>query len=79
MKITMMRMGMPQSTPGDWGESKLPPKDLKTMKYVTLEEEDKFMLIGGPVEKLQFFQIAPGPILSSPIHSNSSQYDPCKV
>ena len=25
------------------------------------------------------FQIAPGPILSSQIHSNSSQYDPCKV
>jgi hypothetical protein len=47
--------------------------------YVTLEEEEGFMLIGGPVEKLPFFQIAPGPILSNPIHSNSSQYDPCTV
>ncbi len=33
-------------------------------------------LLGGPQEKMPFFQIAPGPILSSPIHANSSQYDP---
>jgi hypothetical protein len=79
MKTTTMWMGMSQSTPEDWGESKLPPKDSKTMKYVTVEEEDEFMLIGGPVEKLPFFQMASGPILSSPVHSNSSQYDPCKV
>jgi hypothetical protein len=72
-------MGMSQSIPGDWGESKLPPKDLKTMKYMLLLKKDEFMLIGGPVEKLPFFQIAPGPILSSSIHSNRSQYDPCKV
>ncbi len=57
-----------------------PPKRFEDYEvYVTVEEEDKFMLIGGPEEKLPFFQIAPGPILSSPIHSNSSQYDPCKV
>ncbi len=37
------------------------------------------LLVGGPQEKMPIFQIAPGPILSSPIHSNSSQYDPCKV
>jgi hypothetical protein len=47
--------------------------------YVTVEEEDEFLLIGSQVEKLRFFQVAPGPILSIPIHSNSSQYDPCKV
>ncbi len=57
-----------------------PPKRFEDYEvYITVEEEDEFMLIGGPVEKLPFFQIAPGPILSSPIHSNSSQYDPCKV
>jgi hypothetical protein len=31
------------------------------------------------VEKMSFFQIASGPILSIPIHSNTCQYDPCKV
>jgi hypothetical protein len=46
---------------------------------VTVEEEDEFMLIGDLVEKLPFFQIDPGTILSSQIHSNISQYDPCKV
>ncbi len=62
------------------GREQAPPKRFKDYEvYVTVEEEDKFMLIGGLVEKLPFFQIAPGPILSSPIHSNSSQYDPCKV
>jgi hypothetical protein len=35
--------------------------------------------VGGPQEKMPFFQIAPGPFLSSKIHSNSSKYDPCKV
>jgi hypothetical protein len=57
MKIMTMRMGMSQSTPGDWGESKLLPEDSKTMKYVTVEEEDEFMLIGGAVEKLPFFKL----------------------
>jgi hypothetical protein len=57
-----------------------PPKGFEDYEvYVTVEEEDEFMLIEGPVGKLPFFQIAPVPILSSPIHSNSSQYDPCKV
>jgi hypothetical protein len=37
------------------------------------------LVIGGPHKKMPFFQIAPGPILSSVIHSNSSQCDPCKV
>jgi hypothetical protein len=35
--------------------------------------------LGGPQEKMPFFQVALGPILRSSIHSNSSQYDPCKV
>jgi hypothetical protein len=35
--------------------------------------------VGGPQEKMSFFQIASGPILSIPIHSNTCQYDPCKV
>ncbi len=35
--------------------------------------------LGGPQEKMPFFQIAPGPILSSQIHSYNSQNDPCKV
>jgi hypothetical protein len=58
------------------GREQAPPKRFKDYEvYVTVEEADEFMLIEGPV----FFQIAPGPILSSPTHSNSSQYDPCKV
>ncbi len=62
------------------GKEQAPPKRFKDYEvYVTVEEEDKFMLIGGPMEKLSFFQTAPGPILSGPNHSNSSQYDPCKV
>jgi hypothetical protein len=36
-------------------------------------------LIVGPQEKMPCFQITPGPILSSQIHSNSSQYDPLNV
>jgi hypothetical protein len=39
----------------------------------------KLLRVGGSQEKMPFFQIAPGPILSSQIHSNSSHYDPCKV
>ncbi len=35
--------------------------------------------LGGPQEKMSFFQIASGPILSIPIHSNTCQYDPCTV
>jgi hypothetical protein len=62
------------------GREQAPPKRFEDYEvYVTVEEEDEFMLIGDPVKKMLFFQIAPGPILSSPIHSNSSQYDPCKV
>ena len=62
------------------GREQAPPPKIEDYEvYVTVEEEDEFMLIGGAVEKLPFFQIAPGPILISPIHSNSSQYDPCKV
>jgi len=33
-------------------------------------------VIGGPVGKMSFFQIASGPILSIPIHSNTCQNDP---
>ncbi len=63
------------------GREQAPPKRFEDYEVcVTVEEEDEFMLIGGPVgKKLPFFKIAPGPILSSPIHSNSSQYNPCKV
>jgi hypothetical protein len=51
------------------GREQAPPKRFGDYEvYVTVEEEDKFLLIGGPVEKLPFFQIAPGPILSNPIH-----------
>ncbi len=35
--------------------------------------------IGGPQEKMSFFQIASGPILSIPFHFKVCQYDPCKV
>ena len=35
--------------------------------------------VRGPQEKMSFFQIASGPILSIPTHSNTCQYDPCKV
>ncbi len=28
--------GMSKSTPEDWGESKFPPKDSKTMKFMLL-------------------------------------------
>ncbi len=61
------------------GREQAPPQKIEDYEvYVTVEEEDE-MLIGGPVEKMHFFQIAPGPILSNPIHSNISQYDPHKV
>jgi hypothetical protein len=36
------------------------------------------MLGGGPQEKMSFFQIASGPILSIPFHLKVCQYDPCK-
>ena len=35
--------------------------------------------VGGPQEKMSFFQIASGPILSIPFHLKTCQYDPCKV
>ena len=35
-------------------------------------------VIGGPQEKMSFFQIASGPILSIPIYSKVCQYGPCK-
>jgi hypothetical protein len=34
--------------------------------------------VGGPQEKMPFFQVAPGPTLSSSIHSNSFQMIPVK-
>jgi hypothetical protein len=35
--------------------------------------------VGGPQEKMSFFQIASVPILSIPFHLKTCQYDPCKV
>ncbi len=35
--------------------------------------------LGGPQEKMSFFQIASGPILSIPFHLKVCQYCPCKV
>jgi hypothetical protein len=35
----------------------------------------KMAIVVGPKEKMSIFQIAPGPILISTNHSNSSQYD----
>ncbi len=53
---------------------------------LTASKLDHFLLtlleglkVGGPQEKMSFFQIASGPILSIPIHSNTCQYDPDKV
>jgi len=43
-----------------------------------IKERTKFE-VGGPVENMSFFQIASGPILSIPIHSNTCLYDSCKV
>ena len=37
------------------------------------------LLIGGPQEKMSFFQMASGPIMSIPFHLKLCQYDPCKV
>ena len=34
--------------------------------------------VGGPQEKMSFFQIASGPILSIPIDLNTCLYGPCK-
>ena len=36
-------------------------------------------VVGGPQEKMSFFQITSGPILSIPSHSKVCQYDSCKV
>ena len=38
----------------------------------------RILLLGGPQEKMPFFQIASGPILSIPIHSKVCLYGPCK-
>ena len=35
--------------------------------------------LGGPVEKMSFFQMAPGSILSTQIHSDRCQYELCEV
>ena len=37
------------------------------------------LLVGGPVEKMSFFQMAPGSILSTQIHSDRCQYELCEV
>jgi hypothetical protein len=34
--------------------------------------------VGGPQEKMSFFQIASGPILSIPIYLKTCLYGPCK-
>jgi hypothetical protein len=47
--------------------------------YILMYLEYNTVVVGGPREKMSFFQIASGPILSIPIHSNTCQYDPCKV
>jgi hypothetical protein len=62
MKVMMMQMGMSQSTPGDWERASSPKRFEDYEVYVTVEEEDKFMLIGGPVGVAQFTQIAPNMI-----------------
>ncbi len=41
--------------------------------------EDSYSYSSGSGGKNVIFQIASGPILSIPIHSNTCQYDPCKV
>ena len=35
--------------------------------------------LGGPQEKMSFFKMASGPILSIPFHLKLCQYGPCKV
>jgi hypothetical protein len=35
-------------------------------------------VVGGPHEKMSFFQIASGPILSIPIYLKTCLYGPCK-
>ena len=35
-------------------------------------------ILGGPQEKMSFFQIASGPILSIPIYLKTCLYGPCK-
>ena len=57
MKITTMLMGMSQSTPGDWGESKLPPKILKTMKYMLLLKRRMRCWLGVRWKKCIFFKL----------------------
>ena len=42
-------------------------------RYIT-----PWLILGGPQEKMSFFQIASGPILSIPIYSKVCQYGPCK-
>ena len=48
-------------------------------QYLCEEHIRNLVCLGGPQEKMSIFLIAPGPILCSLIHSNSSQYDLCKV
>jgi hypothetical protein len=52
---------------------------IKEEVLVKLEkDDDEDTMLGGPQEKMPFSS-CPWTILSSSIHSNSSQYDPCKV
>jgi hypothetical protein len=40
------------------GREQAPPKRFEDYEvYVTVEEEDEFMLIGGPVENCHFFKL----------------------
>ena len=48
--------------------------DPNCLDYSTDEDDDR----GGPHEKMSFFQIASGPILSIPIHLKTCLYGPCK-
>ncbi len=50
-------------------------KDNATCRRTSAADNDT----RGSTRKKPLFQIASGPILISPIHSNSSKYDPCKI
>ena len=50
---------------------------MKVTKMVSITNQ--ITQIGGLVEKMPFFQMAPGSILSTQIHSDRCQYELCEV
>jgi hypothetical protein len=61
-----------KSTPGAFRAQTLP------VRIIPVSKLEMTTLVRGPQEKMSFFQIASGPILSIPIYLKTCLYGPCK-